>query len=340
MTKTISICSGKGGTGKTIISACLAYLLYKENKKILLIDGDLSVRGLSALLYLDSGSRKLTDGISLSDLINKDKAFDFEEDVISFVDYRGLFKVLPSSKRIDDIIKYDELLHLSPDIESRLSRYLSIIKNEYDFDYIIIDSRAGTDSTTLAFAKISDVIILVGEDDEISTVTTKNYDKDLETYIPNVKKYLLNNKSRRFREKTELGFDNMGIIPFDMDVVNSYGKKDFWINIDGTNYYYRLAQSWNRLAKWEQFDSVEEPAVRGIDIITKSDELGQFAIRDRIAILIGAIITLGSFILGSYIVISGLRFGSNSLIFVFISGILGVFLMTGHLLFPKILGLK
>lgn len=50
MSKVIVIASGKGGTGKSTVSVCLAAALIKYNKKVLLIDGDCGLRGLDILL--------------------------------------------------------------------------------------------------------------------------------------------------------------------------------------------------------------------------------------------------------------------------------------------------
>ena len=49
--KIINIVSGKGGTGKTLLVAVLAELLSRKRAKVLLIDVDIFVRGLTCLLY-------------------------------------------------------------------------------------------------------------------------------------------------------------------------------------------------------------------------------------------------------------------------------------------------
>ena len=52
MLRTITLCSGKGGVGKTLLSTSLARIIQREeNCKVLLVDLDLSVSGLTLLAY-------------------------------------------------------------------------------------------------------------------------------------------------------------------------------------------------------------------------------------------------------------------------------------------------
>src|SRR5215471_3060285 len=52
MTKTITLCSGKGGVGKTVLASCLARIIQQEEQaKVLLLDLDPSVQGLTLLLF-------------------------------------------------------------------------------------------------------------------------------------------------------------------------------------------------------------------------------------------------------------------------------------------------
>ena len=47
----INVISGKGGTGKTLLTAVMAELLANAGADVLAIDMDVFVRGLTALLY-------------------------------------------------------------------------------------------------------------------------------------------------------------------------------------------------------------------------------------------------------------------------------------------------
>ena len=58
----ISVISGKGGTGKSLFTAVLGNCLAKENRKILLVDMDIHVRGLTILLssYIDNKDERIS----------------------------------------------------------------------------------------------------------------------------------------------------------------------------------------------------------------------------------------------------------------------------------------
>src|SRR5713101_72705 len=50
--KTITLCSGRGGVGKTLLTVSLARLLRREeNRNVFLIDLDMAVRGLTLLAF-------------------------------------------------------------------------------------------------------------------------------------------------------------------------------------------------------------------------------------------------------------------------------------------------
>ena len=46
MAQIISVLSGKGGVGKTLITGAIGLLLVRKGKKVLLIDGDMGLRSL------------------------------------------------------------------------------------------------------------------------------------------------------------------------------------------------------------------------------------------------------------------------------------------------------
>src|SRR5947209_778736 len=54
----IAVTSGKGGTGKTIVSACLGYALIRAEQRVLMIDADTATDGLSLFLLGPQGARQ------------------------------------------------------------------------------------------------------------------------------------------------------------------------------------------------------------------------------------------------------------------------------------------
>ncbi|KAF0151658.1 MAG: flagellar biosynthesis protein FlhG [Ignavibacteria bacterium] len=139
--KIVSICSGKGGTGKTFFAANFAYQLTRTGNKVLLIDLDLNFSNLNILLNQAA------------------------KDVIS--------EFFEQRKSLSEIIyNYDKNLHLVfgdsgredyPRISKEVLEYLfiSILKISNNYDYIILDSSAGADELTLYQLIRSDFNIIV-----------------------------------------------------------------------------------------------------------------------------------------------------------------------------------
>ena len=54
MAEIVSFASGKGGVGKTLLTAALGIFLSRKGKKVLLIDGDMGMRNMDLVLGLES----------------------------------------------------------------------------------------------------------------------------------------------------------------------------------------------------------------------------------------------------------------------------------------------
>lgn len=137
----ISFTSGKGGTGKTVISVNTAYALAKQNNKVLLIDLDSNLSNINILLnvFAENTLNNFLSGQKLfSDLI-----YSHNENLdVIFGDSGNAEYPKPKKEIIDFIFNQ-----------------LSKIQNEYD--YIIIDASAGIDDDVLTILKNSDINIIV-----------------------------------------------------------------------------------------------------------------------------------------------------------------------------------
>ncbi len=125
MSEVIVVTSGKGGVGKTTITANLGVALAKLGKKILLIDADIGLRNLDMILGLEN--RIVYDILDvLEGRVSAEKAL--------VKDKRGLsLFLLPANQtKNKDAVNTEKWLALVKDIKTR-----------GEFDYIIIDSPAG-----------------------------------------------------------------------------------------------------------------------------------------------------------------------------------------------------
>ncbi len=125
MTRIFVITSGKGGVGKTTITANLGIALAKLGKKVLTVDADIGLRNLDMILGLEN--RIVYDVLDvLEDRVEFSKAL--------VKDKRGFsLWLLPANQtKNKDAIDKDKWLKL-----------MESIKEANEYDYVLIDSPAG-----------------------------------------------------------------------------------------------------------------------------------------------------------------------------------------------------
>ncbi len=123
---TIVIGSGKGGVGKSVISALLAQRLAAEGRKVLLVDGDQNLGNLHVLLGVQRGA-------TLEHLLNEAAA---PKDLL--VRLGDHFWLLPADSGA-------ESLHALGAVDrARLHHRLSALYD--DFDVVIVDAGPGIES--------------------------------------------------------------------------------------------------------------------------------------------------------------------------------------------------
>jgi flagellar biosynthesis protein FlhG len=142
----VSIGGGKGGIGKSLISANLGIELARRGKRVVLVDADLGGANLHTTLGLDLPKRTLTDFI--------DRKVSRIEDVLTPTGVENLGLV---SGALDDL----DAANPRYAQKMRLLRHVQ----QLDVDYAILDLGAGTHTNTLDFFLVSDhgVLVLVPE---------------------------------------------------------------------------------------------------------------------------------------------------------------------------------
>ena len=139
MVRVISVCSGKGGVGKTTVASNLAMALRKMNNRVVLLDFNFTTPHLS--LHFDLFSHPLT----LNNFLRKE--IDLESTV--FEHDSGL-SIVPTSLDLIDIVNVNTD-NLRGEIRGGFWYY----------DYVIIDSAPGLGKEALISLKVSDEVLFV-----------------------------------------------------------------------------------------------------------------------------------------------------------------------------------
>jgi len=163
MTHIISICSGKGGVGKTLITSTLAQIISTyEEKSVLLIDMDFYVRGLTFLMCENLENINFQK-LSIYDYLFGEKTENNFKDIslnaIKISNYINLIPSINDKKKLLDWDSFAKLDFLK--IYLKLKRLFSDIRDKGKVDYVIIDTRAGPDNISLATVCASDLSIIV-----------------------------------------------------------------------------------------------------------------------------------------------------------------------------------
>lgn len=146
----IPVASGKGGVGKSLLSANLAIALGQAGKKVVLVDLDLGASNLH--LVLGQSSPKTGIGTWISDRT------DFE-DIISITDYEN----------VDFIAGDSEIPGLSSLTADRKKKLIAKLQS-IDADFVILDLGAGTHSIILEMFLLSPQGIIVSAPTVTSTL--------------------------------------------------------------------------------------------------------------------------------------------------------------------------
>lgn len=173
--KVIAVGGGKGGVGKSLISANLAVLLGRMQKRVLLVDADLGAANIHTMIGIRYPEFTLEDYLA-----ERKKNF---KDIILTTKYNGVSLVSGAS---------EILSLLSPTYKERQK----IIRNlqKHDSDFIIFDLPAGTNEKAIDLFSISNFGILV-----IEAVPTS-----LENAFAFLKNMLLRDLLRKLYKKPEI----------------------------------------------------------------------------------------------------------------------------------------
>ncbi|MBK8178577.1 MAG: P-loop NTPase [Planctomycetes bacterium] len=140
----LCVASGKGGTGKSVVSAAFA-ALWSETGRTLLVDADLGV-GNAHLMQSVQPTRTLVDVV-------RGRASAAEA-------------VTPCASRLDLLAGgsgVSQMASLTPGELRLIAEAVEALDSRYDM--LVVDSAAGISEQTIAFASASDLVVIVTTSD-------------------------------------------------------------------------------------------------------------------------------------------------------------------------------
>jgi septum site-determining protein MinD len=211
MVRVISVCSGKGGVGKTVVASNLAVAIQKFYKKAAVIDFNFTTSHLSLCFGIQHHP------ITLNHVLRNQSKL---EDAI-YNHHSGL-KIVPGSLKLKDIIDID-VSNLRNELKQTFS----------DFDVVFLDSAPGLGKEALLAMEASDEILYVANPHVPSLVdivkcnqvvkTLKNRPIPIGIIVNRVKDRDYEIKNNEIIQFTELPV--IGVIPEDEEILSGFNKR-------------------------------------------------------------------------------------------------------------------
>ena len=137
----MAITSGKGGVGKTFLSANLAAALAKRGRRVLVLDADLGLANLDVALNLQP---KITLHDVFTGKVNLEAAI---------LPAPGGFSVLLAGS---GLVEYSRL---TPEVRDQLQRIIDTLAPR--FDHILLDTGAGISDVVLYAVSLADDVLVI-----------------------------------------------------------------------------------------------------------------------------------------------------------------------------------
>jgi MinD-like ATPase involved in chromosome partitioning or flagellar assembly len=161
MSKTVSVHSFRGGTGKSNTTANLAALIAAEGCRVGVVDTDIASPGIHVLF----GLKEEDMAHSLNDYLwNKCEIQETAHDVTANLgsDVRGRVFLVPSSVKAGEIAR---VLREGYDVGLLNDGFRDLIE-ALDLDILMIDTHPGLNEETLLSIAISDVLLIILRPDQ------------------------------------------------------------------------------------------------------------------------------------------------------------------------------
>lgn len=225
VTSVYSITSGKGGVGKTAVTANLAYSLAKIGKRVLILDADLGLANIDVVFGL-------TPRYNLNHFFSGEQELD-----AILVDGPMGIKILPAGSGIQNFIRLDSHQKM------RLLDGLDQMHNS--FDYVLIDTEAGISENVTYFNTAAQEILVVTTPEPtaitdayalMKLLSTKYHEKHFNLVVNQIQ-----NEDEAldvYRKLTmvanrylDISIDYLGSVPEDRQMIDSIRKQRVIIDL-------------------------------------------------------------------------------------------------------------
>ena len=209
MSRIIGIVSGKGGVGKTTFSSNLAIALSKLNKKVLLIDCNVTTPHLAYYL----GSKYFTG--TINDVLLGKIDIKYAPTATNNI----LF--IPASDNFEDLFNMDM---------SKLEKHVDKLAKDGDYDFIFLDSAPGLGKEAISVFKACEEILFVttptipnlSDVTKCAEVAQRMGIEDFNVVLNMVRKSHFELTANEISKMVY--FPLLGVIPFDKNIMDSTAK--------------------------------------------------------------------------------------------------------------------
>lgn len=225
ITGVYAITSGKGGVGKTAVTANLAYSLAKMGKRVLILDADLGLANIDVVF-------------GLTPVYNLNHFFSGEQDLDDILVEGPLgIRILPAGSGIQNFVRLDshQKMRLLDGLDSMHS----------SFDYVLIDTEAGISENVTYFNTAAQEILVVTTPEPtaitdayalMKLLSTKYHEKHFNLVVNQIQ-----NEDEAldvFRKLTmvsnrylDISIDYLGSVPEDRQMIDSIRKQRVIIDL-------------------------------------------------------------------------------------------------------------
>ncbi len=238
-TTVYSVTSGKGGVGKTAVTANLAYSLASCGKRVLILDADLGLANIDVVFGL-------TPKYNLNHFFAGEQTLD----AIMVEGPLGI-KILPAGSGVQNFIRLDS------ELKMRLLQGLDSMHSKFDF--VLIDTEAGISENVTYFNTAAQEILVVTTPEPTAITDAYALMKLLSTQFHEKKFNLVVNQIQKeedaldvYRKLTlvsnrylDISIDYLGSIPHDRQMIDAIRRQRVMSELQPGS---KVASSFSRLA--------------------------------------------------------------------------------------------